>query len=64
VLLQFRTDPWADADEIVLVFSEKRGMTPIIYEITECYGAPLLIRAMRTRSDRLSACILVMTLAR
>ena len=37
----FRTDPWAKADEIVLVFSEKRGMSPILSEITDDYGVPL-----------------------
>ena len=41
VIPQFRTDPWADARTLVLVFSEKMGMTPILREVTERYGVPL-----------------------
>ena len=41
VIPQFRTDPWAGAKTLVLVFSEKMGMTPILSEVTERYGVPL-----------------------
>ena len=41
VVPQFQTDPWADADVTVLVFSEKRGMLPILREVTEEYRVRL-----------------------
>src|SRR5882672_8503237 len=41
VIPQFRTDPWADARTLVLVFSEKMGMTPILSEVTGRYAVPL-----------------------
>jgi hypothetical protein len=41
VIPQFRTDPWADVKTLVLVFSEKAGMSPILREVTERYAVPL-----------------------
>ena len=41
VVAQFHTDPWIGTRTLVLVFSEKMGMTPILSEVTERYGAPL-----------------------
>jgi hypothetical protein len=41
VVPQFRTDPWAGSKTLVLVFSEKAGMTPILREVTEPYAVPL-----------------------
>jgi hypothetical protein len=37
----YRSDPWQDADTTVVVLSEKKGMTPIIREVTDEYAVPL-----------------------
>jgi hypothetical protein len=41
VIPQYRSDPWRNAKKLVLVFSEKVGMGPVLRSVTYPWGVPL-----------------------